>query len=140
MRTESKPRIIIDTNVIVSGILFKGQTIRRLLLLALNEYQLIFSQVTWDELASVLQRDGFERNMPLGARLRVLAELASLVDVVPTTSLVTDCRDPKDNKFLSLALDAGASVIVTGDADLKVLHPYRGIEIRSPAEFMLRHP
>lgn len=140
MRTESKPRVIIDTNVIVSGILFKGQTIRRLLLLALNEYQLIFSQVTWDELASVLQRDSFERNMPLGARLRVLAELASLVDVVPTTSLVTDCRDPKDNKFLSLAIDADVSVIVTGDEDLKVLHPYRGIEILSPAQFMLRHP
>lgn len=140
MRTESKPRIILDTNVIVSGILFKGQTIRRLLLLALNEYQLIFSQVTWDELASVLQRDGFERNMPLGARLRVLAELASRVEVVPTTRTVRDCRDPKDDKFLSLALDAGVTVIVTGDEDLKVLHPYRGIEILSPAQFMLRHP
>ena len=140
MKTESKPRIVIDTNVIVSGILFKGQTIRRLLLLALNEYQLIFSQLTWDELASVLQRDGFERHMPLGARLRVLAELATLVEVVPTTSLVADCRDPKDNKFLSLALDAGVTVIVTGDDDLKVLHPYRGIEILAPAQFMLRHP
>lgn len=140
MRTESKPRIIVDTNVIVSGVLFKGQTIRRLLLLALNEYQLIFSQVTWDELASVLQRDGFERNMPLGARLRVLAELASRVEVVPTTRIVRDCRDPKDDKFLSLALDAGVTVIVTGDEDLKVLHPYRGIEILSPAQFMLRHP
>lgn len=140
MRTESKPRIIVDTNVIVSGVLFKGQTIRRLLLLALNEYQLIFSQVTWDELASVLQRDGFERNMPLGARLRVLAELASRVEVVPTTRTVRDCRDPKDDKFLSLALDADVTVIVTGDEDLKVLHPYRGIEILSPAPFMLRHP
>lgn len=140
MRTESKPRIIVDTNVIVSGVLFKGQTIRRLLLLALNEYQLIFSQVTWDELASVLQRDGFERNMPLGARLRVLAELASRVEVVPTTLTVRDCRDPKDDKFLSLALDADVTVIVTGDEDLKVLHPYRGIEILSPAQFMLRHP
>lgn len=140
MRTESKPRIILDTNVIVSGILFKGQTIRRLLLLALNEYQLIFSHVTWDELASVLQRDGFERNMPLGARLRVLAELASRVEVVPTTRTVRDCRDPKDDKFLSLALDAGVTVIVTGDEDLRVLHPYRGIEILSPAQFMLRHP
>lgn len=140
MRTESKPRIIIDTNVIVSGVLFKGQTIRSVLLLALNEYQLIFSQVTWDELASVLQHDGFERNMPLGARLRVLAELASIGEVVPTTTIVTDCRDPRDNKFLSLALDAGVKVIVTVDEDLRVLHPYRGIDILSPAEFMLLHP
>ena len=118
MRTEPKPRLILDTNVIISGVLFKGEAIRSLLLYALNEYQLVFSQTTWDELASVFQRDVFEKIMPLGARLRVLAELASKVEVVQSTSTVSDCRDPKDNK------------------DLKVLHPYKGIAIQSPADFM----
>ncbi len=140
MKTEPKPRVILDTNIIISGILFKGDAIRSLLLFALNEYQLVFSQTTWDELSSVLQRDVFEKNMPLGARLRVLAELASKVEVVQSTSIVTDCRDPKDNKFLSLALDAKVTAIVTGDNDLKVLHPYKGIAIQSPADFMSMHP
>ncbi len=136
MRTEPKPRLILDTNVIISGVLFKGEAIRSLLLYALNEYQLVFSQTTWDELASVFQRDVFEKIMPLGSRLRVLAELASKVEVVQSTSTVSDCRDPKDNKFLSLALDADVMAIVTGDDDLKVLHPYKGIAIQSPADFM----
>jgi len=140
MRTEPKPRVILDTNVIISGIMFKGDAIRRLLLFALNEYQLIFSQTTWDELASVLQRDAFEKHMPLGARLRVLAQLAGQVQVVDSTSIVTDCRDPKDNKFLALALDANVITIVTGDNDLKVLHPYKCIAIQSPADFMSLHP
>ena len=138
MRTEPKPRLILDTNVIISGVLFKGEAIRSLLIYVLNEYQLVFSQTTWDELASVFQRDAFKKMMPLGARLRVLAELASKVEVVESTSIVTDCRDPKDNKFLSLAIDANAIAIVTGDKDLKVLHPYKGIAIQSPADFMRR--
>ena len=138
MRTEPKPRLILDTNVIFSGVLFKGEAIRSLLIYVLNEYQLVFSQTTWDELASVFQRDAFKKMMPLGARLRVLAELASKVEVVESTSIVTDCRDPKDNKFLSLAIDANAIAIVTGDKDLKVLHPYKGIAIQSPADFMRR--
>ena len=136
MRTEPKPRLILDTNVIISGVLLKGEAIRSLLIYLLNEYQLVFSQTTWDELGSVFQRDAFEKMMPLGARLRVLAELASKVEVVESTSIVTDCRDPKDNKFLSLAIDANAIAIVTGDKDLKVLHPYKGIAIQSPADFM----
>jgi putative PIN family toxin of toxin-antitoxin system len=139
MRTEPKPRLILDTNVIFSGVLFKGEAIRSLLIYVLNEYQLVFSQTTWDELASVFQRDAFKKMMPLGARLRVLAELASKVEVVESTSIVTDCRDPKDNKFLSLAIDANAIAIVTGDDDLKVLHPYKGIAIQSPADFMRLH-
>ena len=138
MRTGPKPRLILYTNVIISGVLLKGEAIRSLLIYVLNEYQLVFSQTTWDELASVFQRDAFEKMMPLGARLRVLAELASKVEVVESTSIVTDCRDPKDNKFLSLAIDANAIAIVTGDKDLKVLHPYKGIAIQSPADFMRR--
>ena len=90
MRTESKPRIILDTNIILSGILFKGEAIRSLLQFALNDFRLVFSQTTWDELTSVLQRDAFEKYMPLGARLRVLSELAGMVELIQSTTIVTD--------------------------------------------------
>ncbi|MEO7271642.1 MAG: putative toxin-antitoxin system toxin component, PIN family, partial [Vicinamibacterales bacterium] len=51
---------------------------------------------------------------------------------------VRACRDPKDDKFLELAVNGGASVIVTGDADLLSLHPFRGIDILPPAAYLER--
>jgi predicted nucleic acid-binding protein len=50
--------------------------------------------------------------------------------------VVTDCRDPKDNKFLALAIDGQADAIIRGDDDLHVLHPFRGIPILTPREFV----
>jgi len=49
---------------------------------------------------------------------------------------VTDCRDPKDNKYLELALAAGAETIVSGDDDLLVLDPWRGARIMRPADYL----
>lgn len=49
---------------------------------------------------------------------------------------VTDCRDPKDNKHLELALASGADTIVSSDADLLVLHPWRGTRILRPADYL----
>jgi predicted nucleic acid-binding protein len=50
---------------------------------------------------------------------------------------VTDCRDPGDNQFLELAETAEAELIVSSDADLQVLHPWRGIPILPPSAFLL---
>jgi uncharacterized protein len=49
---------------------------------------------------------------------------------------VTDCRDPKDDKYLELALAAGAETIVSSDDDLLVLHPWRGVRILRPADYL----
>lgn len=49
---------------------------------------------------------------------------------------IEECRDPKDNKILEVAVEGKADVIVTGDKDLLVLHPFRGIPIIGPAEFL----
>mgnify|MGYP000346590395 CR=1 FL=1 len=87
------------------------------------------------KLADVFQRDKFDAVLPRAARMRVLAELARFIDVVTVTSTITDCRDNKDNKFLALALDSGATCIVTGDKDLLTLHPWRGVVTLSPVTF-----
>ena len=55
---------------------------------------------------------------------------------VPVTSNLQLSRDPKDDKFLNLAIDAKASCIITGDKDLLVLHPFNDIPILSPATFL----
>jgi len=48
------------------------------------------------------------------------------------------CRDPKDDKFLELALNGRADAIITGDADLLALHPWREVAIVSPADYLRR--
>lgn len=64
------------------------------------------------------------------ARLLLTAELVGI------TERIAVCRDPTDDKFLELAINGAADVIVSGDADLLVLHPFRGIPILSPAGFI----
>ena len=58
---------------------------------------------------------------------------------MPSTH-IENCRDPKDNQILEVAVDGKADVIVTGDNDLLVLHPFRGVPIVGPAEFLARLP
>jgi len=60
-------------------------------------------------------------------------ELAVILDVKIE---LQDCRDLKDNKFLELAVTGNADVIVTGDKDLLVLHPYRDILILNSVSFL----
>ena len=138
MTTGDRPRIVLDTNVIVSGILFKGHTVRNVLATAVDAYQLVFSDETWDEFALVMQRSKFEKHMPIDARLAAIAALARYIEMVTVVSVIDDCRDAKDNKFLSLAIDASAAIIVTGDEDLLVLNPYRGVEIVTVTAFHTR--
>jgi putative PIN family toxin of toxin-antitoxin system len=63
---------------------------------------------------------------------------ATLVSVSATdeAKAVPVCRDPKDNQFLALTLACAADVLVSSDADLLVLHPWRGIPVLSPQEFL----
>ena len=56
--------------------------------------------------------------------------------MVAVLSDISDCRDPKDNRFLALALDSESDCIISGDADLLALNPWRRIEIVSPRAFL----
>ena len=62
--------------------------------------------------------------------------LVEAAEIVPITTNVHHCRDPKDDKFLELAVDGRASHVVSGDADLLVLKSFEGIPVLSPAEFV----
>jgi predicted nucleic acid-binding protein len=54
------------------------------------------------------------------------------------TVTVSDCRDPKGNKYLELALAASADTIISSDADLLMLHPWRNVRILRPADYLAR--
>jgi putative PIN family toxin of toxin-antitoxin system len=67
-----------------------------------------------------------------------LERAMAAAELVPITEPIVVCRDPKDDKFLELAVSGGADVIVSGDADLLVLDPFRGIAIVTPSVFVRR--
>ena len=137
MKIESKPRIILDTNVLISAALFHRSVSADALEKALDQFELVFTLATWDELAAVIMREKICRYLTPQAQHLYLAKLASMVEVIESHTQVTDCRDPKDNKFLALAIDAQAVGIVTGDKDLLALHPYRSLSICTPADFLV---
>jgi uncharacterized protein len=60
--------------------------------------------------------------------------------LIAITERIAACRDPKDDKFLELAVNGRADLIVTGDADLLALDPFRGIPIVTPAAFVRHMP
>ena len=88
------------------------------------------------EIASVLERPRFVAAVSAARRARILDVLRGGAVWFSPSERVADCRDTKDDKYLELALAAGAGAIVSGDADLLVLHPWRGVRILRPAEYL----
>ena len=65
-------------------------------------------------------------------------QLAPLLEIVEVVQQVRASRDPKDDMFLEAAVNGRAEVIVTGDRDLLVLNPFRGISILTPVVYLAR--
>jgi putative PIN family toxin of toxin-antitoxin system len=123
---------VLDTNVVVSGLIWGGVP-RELLDLGRNDQvMLVTSSVLLDELADVLRRNKFaallasQKITPayLMQRYGMLAELVKPQPIERTVPSDTD-----DDAVIATALGAQADAIATGDSDLLVLHPYRGIQI-----------
>ncbi len=93
-----------------------------------------------EELADVLSRKKWDRYVSVEDRQEFIRRLLQVADMVPVLSEIDDCRDAKDNRFLALALDADAGYIITGDSDLLALHPWRGIQILTPGDFLKTDP
>ncbi len=130
-------RVVVDSNVLISALLLPeskpGQALERL---ADHNAALLFSDSTFSELTARLAKPKFDRYRTpaqLDAFLDWLTEIGEWV--VPNLH-VDACRDPDDNKFLSLALSGEADCLITGDQDLLVLHPFENILILSPDAFL----
>jgi putative PIN family toxin of toxin-antitoxin system len=129
-------RFIVDTNTIVSAALFRQSVPRQALDHALADGILLVSETTTLELTSVLLRSKFDRYLQREIREQFLAVLLQQTTLIEITESVIACRDPKDDKFLEVAVCGDASLIITGDKDLLDLHPYRGISIVTPRQFL----
>ena len=129
-------RIVLDTNTLVSAALIKKSISRDAFDKALQIGQLLASEKTLNELADVLAREKFDKYVSLKERQEFYVSYLEIVNMKDIVEVITDCRDSKDNKFLEIAVSGKANIIVSGDADLLVLHPYRTIEILTPRQFL----
>ena len=103
---------------------------------ALQHGEVVTSPDLLAEIQDVLSRKKFERYILPQERERFLARLVLETILVDVTTSIVACRDPKDDKVLSLAIDGSAIYIVSGDHDLLVLHPFQSISILTPGDFL----
>mgnify|MGYP000489412588 CR=1 FL=1 len=134
--SSDRSRIVFETSTLVGAVLRPQSVPAQALELAIGAGELIASEQTLEELVAVLARTSLDRFRAPSARTEFLALYRQTIMMLPVTVTVADCRDPKDDKFLSLAVSGGASVIVSSDSDLLVLDPYREIAVLSPAQFI----
>lgn len=127
---------MLDAGVIVSAALRRGSTPDRAFEIGLTFCRLVLSAAVEAEVQEVLSRPKFDRTLASGRKQALLDRLALLASRVEPTERVQECRDPDDDKHLELALAACADIIVSGDQDLLVLDPWRGVSILSPAAFV----
>ena len=129
-------RYVFDTNVIVSALLFENGKPAQALRYALVNGDVLLSLELLEELNEVLGRERFNRYVTSEEReefLEALVERAVLVEIIEK---VQECRDPKDDKILELAVNGEANYIISGDKDLLILHPFRGVLIIAADEFL----
>ena len=128
--------IVFDASAVVSAALRQDSVPEQALLHAEAHDLFALSDEVEAEIAAVLARPRFAAAIAATRRARILDALCHQAVWFQPAERVTDCRDAKDNKYLELALAAGAGTIVSGDADLLVLHPWRGVRILRPAAYL----
>ena len=132
----SDARYVFDTNAIISALLFTTSVPGQAFTRSLDNGTVLISQPLVEELNDVLGRDKFNRYVKREERERFIDALVRELELVEITEVVQGCRDPKDDQILELAVNGNASWVVTGDNDLLVLNPFRGIQIVSPARLL----
>ena len=138
MPTIDRPPIVIETNVLISAGLLPRSRTAEALAVAVEHFVIAQNEATWSELETRIARPKFDRYFGDDGRLRHLIQIARSIRMVPSASSDAVSRDPDDDKFIQLALDAGATMLISGDLDLKMVRGYKGIEILSPALFLER--
>jgi uncharacterized protein len=129
-------RVVIDTNVFISRLLLPDSVPGRAARLAIDSGIVLVSEDSLKELADVLGRPKLDAYLALKTRQQFFLEFEEIAELVPIVQRIRACRDPKDDKFLELAVNGRAELILTGDRDLLALHPFSGITIQSPADYL----
>jgi putative PIN family toxin of toxin-antitoxin system len=129
-------RIVIDTNVYVSRPINPSSIPGEAVAKAWVEAVTLVSLATWSRLRIVLLRKKFSRYIPPGAIEPYVARVWEVAEHIVIPSPIRACRDSRDDKFLEVAVNGHADLIVSGDAHLLALHPFRVIDILTPASYL----
>lgn len=137
MLTTKGLQIVVDTNVFISASLAE-HSISRKALFSIFDHNgtILLSQEVLEEIEEVLNRDKLNKFSLLQDRILFFRSLIREAEFINITSRISDCPDPKDNKFLELAVDGNAAYIISGDNDLLDMNPFKGIKIISPSDFL----
>ncbi len=136
----SKPAyIVIDTNVLISSGLLPDSKTAKVLALAVEHFVIAQNRDTWHELVTRIARPKFDRYFGESGRLRHLVAIAQSVQHFEVSTQLAVSRDQADDKFIALAIDSGAALLISGDPDLKDVKVHKGIKILSPAQFFERY-
>jgi len=127
---------VFDANTVISAALNPSGLPRLALASARATGVVALSAAVYGEVAEVLARPKFARVLTDDWCREILELLSAAALWVEPRDEVRDCRDRKDNRYLELALAAGAAAIVSGDEELLVLKPGRGIQVVRPADFL----
>lgn len=134
-------RAVIDTNVLLSALLWGGTPHALMEHVRNGTVTLISSPALLAELARVLERPKFDVVLLRSntSRAQTLAEVRLLVEVIDPPPLPQPvCRDKDDDAVLALAIAAQADIVISGDDDLLSLHPFEGIPVLTPAQALQR--
>lgn len=127
---------VLDTNVLVSAVLIQGSVSQKALEKAVESGKILQSLDTLNELKEVLERKKFDKYISREERLRFFTAFAREATLIEVTTQINECRDARDDKFLDVAVSGEANYIISGDEDLLVMTPFRGIQILTPKMFL----
>lgn len=133
---KNKPCFVFDTNCLVSIALLPISVNKTAFQKAEQIGKIVFSTETIIEFTSVLLRSKFDKYLPVEDRLEFIKRIENRYEKIEIVSSFTDCRDPKDNMFLNLAVDASADYLISGDKDLLILNPFHNIPIITAGDFV----
>ncbi len=127
-------RVVLDTNVYISAILFGGNCEEVLKLAHQGAFTVAVSKKILDEIKSVLKEKFHWTDKQIADVIKYIKEIASVMN--PNISLNIIKEDPADNKIIECAVASNASFIVSGDKHLLSVKEYAGIKIVSPIAFL----
>ncbi len=129
-------RFVVDTNALISSVLIAASVPDLAVQKARQTGVLLFSEATFEELSRVILRPKLDRYVSLDTRVEFVTRLREDAEQVDIQEPIVACRDPKDDKFLEVAINGNANCLITGDQDLLALHPFCNLEIVTPAQFL----
>ncbi|MFH0836744.1 MAG: putative toxin-antitoxin system toxin component, PIN family [Candidatus Aenigmatarchaeota archaeon] len=132
-------KVTLDTNVLVSGTFWTGNSYRILNLIDHGEIVSIFSIVIIDEYVRIVESDELLNKIE-EKKLMIVKNIQKIFNnsiIVEPTQKINITEDPDDNKIIECALEGNVNFIISQDNHLLKLKEFRGIRIVTPEEFLM---